>query len=282
MTNKFYNLLILSDLDGTFFGSGAKLVRRNLDAVKRFREMGGLFTFSTGRTHSNLFTAVPHPEEIVNAPMSLGNGACLYDAGENRAIFNFLLDTDLGMDAARFLRENFPDRGLRVSTTAGFLVEPDDGVAIRNLRRVAPDSMIIKPLEEWAEYEWYKLVMVGTDENLIPVRQACEARYGERFGYDKSGRHLFELHRPDRTKATMIQTFRELYEKEGRQLTVCAVGDYENDSAVLSAADIAVCPSNATEDIKAICDLCLCSNDEGVIADLVEYFENNYNSRWGK
>ena len=74
----------------------------------------------------------------------------------------------------------------------------------------------------------------------------------------------------------------ELYEKEGRQLTVCAVGDYENDSAVLSAADIAVCPSNATEDIKAICDLCLCSNDEGVIADLVEYFENNYNSRWGK
>lgn len=282
MTNKFYNLLILSDLDGTFFGSGAKLVRRNLDAVKRFREMGGLFTFSTGRTHSNLFTAVPHPEEIVNAPMSLGNGACLYDAGENRAIFNYLLDTDLGMDAARFLRENFPDRGLRVSTTAGFLAEPDDGVAIRNLRRVAPDSMIIKPLEEWSEYEWYKLVMVGTDENLIPVRQACEARYGERFGYDKSGRHLFELHRPDRTKATMIQTFRELYEKEGRQLTVCAVGDYENDSAVLSAADIAVCPSNATEEIKAICDLCLCSNDDGVIADLVEYFENNYNSRWGK
>ena len=172
MTNKFYNLLILSDLDGTFFGSGAKLVRRNLDAVKRFREMGGLFTFSTGRTHSNLFTAVPHPEEIVNAPMSLGNGACLYDAGENRAIFNYLLDTDLGMDAARSLRENFPDRGLRVSTTAGFLAEPDDGVAIRNLRRVAPDSMIIKPLEKWTEYEWYKLVMVGTDENLIPVRKA--------------------------------------------------------------------------------------------------------------
>ncbi len=282
MTKKFSNLLILSDLDGTFFGSKTKLIPRNLEAVKRFRDMGGLFTFSTGRVYSNLFHAVPCAEDIVNAPMSLCNGACLYDAKERRALIDYLLDVELGMDAARFLRENFPDRGLRVSTTEGFLAEPDDAVAIRNLARVAPENVTIRPLEEWAEYDWYKLVMVGTDENLIPVRQACVARYGDRLGYDKSGRNLFELHRPDRTKAAMIQTYRELYESEGRRLTVCAVGDYENDRDVLRAADIAVCPANATEDIKAICDLCLCSNDRGVIGDLVEYLEKNYDHRWGE
>ncbi|MBQ9080743.1 MAG: HAD-IIB family hydrolase [Clostridia bacterium] len=282
MTNRFYNLLILSDLDGTFFGRGASLVPRNLEAVERFQRRGGLFTFSTGRTHSNLYTAVPHPEKIVNAPMSLGNGACLYDAAQNRAIVNYLLDPAAGLEAAHYIRKNYPFFGLRISTTEGFMTDPDDEVAIRNLRHVAPDSIILVPENEWTADNWYKLVMIGSEERIAQIRPECEQYFSGRLVGDKSGKNLFELHRPDRTKATMIDTFRELYAKEGRELTVCAVGDYENDRDVLRAADIAVCPSNATDEIKQICDLCLCSNNEGVIADIVEYFENNYNEKWGK
>ena len=282
MTDRFYNLLILSDLDGTFFGEGEELVPRNLEAVKRFAAQGGLFTFSTGRTHTNIYSAIPNSADIVNAPMSLGNGACLHDASTKSDIIKYLLDGEIGLEAAHYIRKNFPDLGLRVSTDRGFLTDPCDKVAVHNLRYIAPENVILLPENEWTADDWYKLVMIGSEERIAEIRPACEAQFAGRLAGDKSGKRLFELHRPDRTKAAMIENYRELYAREGRELTVCAVGDYENDRDVLLAADIAVCPANSTDDIKAICDLCLCANTEGVIGDLVEYFESNYDAKWAR
>ena len=58
-------------------------------------------------------------------------------------------------------------------------------------------------------------------------------------------------------------------------MTLCCVGDYDNDIEMLEAADISACPSNANDNVKAISKLQLCSNDEGVIGDLVEWIEKN-------
>ncbi|MBQ7398681.1 MAG: HAD hydrolase family protein, partial [Clostridia bacterium] len=56
----------------------------------------------------------------------------------------------------------------------------------------------------------------------------------------------------------------------GHPVKVFGVGDYENDLALLGAADVAVCPANAHAAVKKISNMVLCSNDEGVIADLIE------------
>ena len=52
-------------------------------------------------------------------------------------------------------------------------------------------------------------------------------------------------------------------------LMTVAVGDQENDLPMLLAADIAACPDNAVEAVKAVCSLRLCHHDEGCIADLI-------------
>ena len=59
---------------------------------------------------------------------------------------------------------------------------------------------------------------------------------------------------------------------KGKILYTC--GDYLNDTELHETADVAVCPANAHEEIKKMCDLCLCSNDEGLIANLVEHIES--------
>ena len=48
------------------------------------------------------------------------------------------------------------------------------------------------------------------------------------------------------------------------------IGKFDNDLEMLKAADISVCPSNAKQSVKDICDHCLCSNNEGLIADVIE------------
>ena len=52
-------------------------------------------------------------------------------------------------------------------------------------------------------------------------------------------------------------------------MVTVAVGDQENDLPMLMAADIAACPDNAAEAVKAVCGIHLCHHDEGCIADLI-------------
>jgi hypothetical protein len=42
---------------------------------------------------------------------------------------------------------------------------------------------------------------------------------------------------------------------------------------MLGLADIAACPANANDNVKAICKHHLCSNDEGVIGDLIDLLD---------
>lgn len=279
MSQKFKGLMIMTDLDGTFMGRGTSLVPRNLEAVEYFKSQGGLFTFATGRTASNLFNIIPHPEQIVNAPLSLSNGSCLYDASARRSIIDYLMEQPEALDMARFLRVSFPDLGLRISSAdKGFIVEPTDEIARNNLRAVPAEDITLLSLDEWEAGAWFKVALVGEPERLEQVREVCRERYGDIFSADKSGRRLIEFHRKNRTKASMLATFRELYDRPGQPLCICCVGDFENDIDMLRHADISACPANALDEVKSICELCLCSNYDGVIGDLVEYLDNNYDS----
>ena len=50
-------------------------------------------------------------------------------------------------------------------------------------------------------------------------------------------------------------------------------GDSSNDLPMLQKAGLAVCPSNATDEVKAICDyVAAADNNEGVIAEVMEKF----------
>lgn len=53
------NVVIVSDIDGTFLGAGGKLVERNLTAIRAFQRAGGRFTFATGRMHLNIARRLP-------------------------------------------------------------------------------------------------------------------------------------------------------------------------------------------------------------------------------
>jgi Cof subfamily protein (haloacid dehalogenase superfamily) len=273
MTGRFSNIMILSDIDGTFLGEHSRIIERNIEAIGRFKAEGGLFTFNTGRTHSNLYSVVPDAGTLANAPAGLSNGCCLFDLANNRPVINYLLDPEPALAAAKYIKSNIPDVGLRVSRTGGFLADPRDGIAVDNLKRMSANDVAFEPIESWRSDDWYKAVIIGEPERLAEVKAELNSVFGGAFSYEFSGRSILEIHRPDRSKASMIDTYRELYNKEGRNLKVYAVGDYDNDYEMLKAADVAVCPSNALDMIKNICDFCLSSNNEGVIADIVEMLE---------
>ena len=273
------NILIVTDLDGTFFGKHGAPIERNLKAVERLKTQGGHFTVATGRTNLNLKHKWQDAADLVNAPVVGCNGAMLADLRTDKMIDGRLMDREHVRELIDFMVSEYPNLGARISVEEGFLSSPAQRARCpevdRDLNGVAPAKVFTLPEEEWGSIaDWYKAVVRGSIEQTDEFRRAAEEKWPGRFETSKSGAAYLEFQAPGTTKATMLPALREYVEKKvGKPVKIYACGDYENDLTMLKAADVAVCPTNALDCIKEVADLCLCHHTEGLIASLIELIE---------
>ncbi len=271
----YSHYLIVTDLDGTFFGKGARLVERNLAAIEQFKAEGGHITAGTGRIPTNIRKGIPACGELFNAPAVTANGAFIYDLARDVCLLATPMDPQATLAAAKLVESLNPNVGMRVSTGKSFLVNRDrlNPAILRDIGG-DPDTYAgdVLPLSLWetVDAKWYKMVFRGEAEDLLAVRPAVEEAFGDTFEYSVSSPHFFELQRKGCTKATGLRFVADfLTEALGHPMVTVAVGDQENDLPMLLAADIAACPANAVDAVKAACSLHLCHHDEGCIADLI-------------
>ena len=271
----FSRYLIVTDLDGTFFGKGARLVEENLTAIAAFKAAGGHITAGTGRIPANIRKDIPICGELFNAPAVTANGAFIYDLTADECLRATPMDAEATLEAARLVESLNPKVGMRVSTGKSFLVNRDrlNDAILRDIGG-DPDAYAgdVLPLSRWKTEgaSWYKMVFRGEPEDLLSIRPAVEAAFGDTFEYSVSSPRFFELQKKGCTKATGLRFVADrLAESLGHPVVTVAVGDQENDLPMLRAADIAACPANAVEAVKAVCSFHLCHHDEGCIADLI-------------
>ena len=266
--------LIVTDLDGTFFGKGARLVEENLTAIAAFKAGGGHITAGTGRIPTNIRKDIPLCGELFNAPAVTANGAFIYDLSADELLHSTPMDADATLAAARLVESLNPRVGMRVSTGKAFLVNRDriNDAILRDIGDPDAYEGEVLPLSAWKTEGalWYKMVFRGEREELEGIRPVVEATFGDTFEYSLSSPRFFELQRKGCTKATGLRFVAEYLEgKLGHPVVTVAVGDQENDLPMLMAADIAACPANAAESVKAVCSIHLCHHDVGCMADLI-------------
>lgn len=272
----FSSYLIFTDLDGTFFGKGARLVESNLEAICRFKAGGGHITPGTGRIPTNIRKSFPLCGEVFNAPAVTANGALIYDLAEDAYLHCTPMDPEVTLAAAHLVASLNPNVGIRISTGESFLVNRDrlNPAILRDIGG-DPDTYEgeVIPLSEWKTEgaTWYKMVFRGEAQDLLAIRPVVEATFGDAFEYSVSSPHFFELQKKGCTKATGLRRVAQMMEERlGHPVITVAVGDQENDLPMLLAADLAACPSNAVESVRSVCSMGLCHHDEGCIADLIQ------------
>ena len=270
---KFENIVIATDLDGTYFGTKSKLVERNLERVKYFCENGGHFTFTTGRLPLFIRKPIPNPREHINMPAVLGNGTCVYDYDKGQAIRETFIDSEDAIEIIRYARSIESEIGSKATYAAGIAGYNFDNPIIRSEYERLPDFMERSdlPLERWGELDLYKTNIVASEECIDRLYPVLKERFSDRVGVTRSANYMIEIIPLGVTKASGLE--RLVKEYFDRPMTLCCVGDYDNDLEMLKLADISVCPSNANDNVKAICKHCLCSNDEGVIGDLIDMLD---------
>ncbi len=310
----FSHMLMVTDLDATFFSHPSRLSPRNVEAIAYFKAHGGRFTAATGRIPPNIRKAIPNCETLFNAPAIAANGAYIYDLASDRLIRGEPLNAEAAREAALYVQSLTDRVGMRISVEGGILVNADRLVpAILRDIGVLPDSRTVPgadsyvtadgrpvtglsdpmtvtpspdacatllPAAAWdpAGEPWYKMVFRGEPADLLAIRPLVEKKFGDVFEYNTSSPRFFELQNKGCTKASGLRFLAECFAREdGCPMTTVAVGDQENDLPMLRIADISACPSNAMEEVQALVDYRLCHCDEGCIGDLVERLSRDRN-----
>lgn len=276
---KFAGHVIVTDLDGTFFGHNGALVQRNLDAIAAFQKEGGLFTISTGRNYVMVPQLIPTVAQLVNAPIIACNGAVLYDVQKEKLLHKKTLTiTDALFDIIEDIKNISPNlcawmhvekSEQEESTFCGKVPAeiPRDQKGTRTLEDL--------PLDRTQNKAFKVVFCLESEEKftaLPALRKRLQETLGDQYEYCQSWSAYLEVLPKGATKGDTLKVLRDILQAQMPQipLTVYAVGDYENDLTMLEAADIAVCPENASEAVKDICNYQLCHHTEGVIADLID------------
>ena len=275
---KFENIYVASDIDGTFLWEGGYVNPRNIAAVKYFTANGGHFAFSTGRNRFDTARVLPEWRELCNMPCIFCNGSMLYDPRSGETVDPVYIEpAEKAAEIFRFIRQRFSSfAGVRATTPRGFLFAEDDTVVMR--RFTANGNIYVSDIVPMAEIdgrELFKVVVETTPEHREEIFEAMHGYFGDIFELTYSAPTLVEVQPKGVSKAYAINAMRERERKVRPEAKFYCIGDYNNDYQMLLAADVAVCPANACESIKAVADIEVCHCADGALADLIERIEKD-------
>ena len=277
---KFDNLIIVSDMDGTFFGEKATVLNNNIEAIRFFQKNGGIFTLATGRDYKILEQKYSDLREYLSCPAILCNGSYLYDFKKKEKIYEIELNKEEALNIVSLVKNEIPESSFRVSFDKGFLCDNKNKIPFSPelAQELSPIIIFDDPLK-YKDVPWHKLVfssngekgasadgLSSTENNWIPKAEKIISQIElKTLFFTTSSGTLLELLPKEASKGKALINLRKLFPNK----KIICVGDYLNDMDMLQSADIPACPANALDQVKNICKVHLCDHREGCIADLI-------------
>lgn len=268
----FQGLLLVSDMDGTLITPQFQIPKRNLDAIERFKQKGGLFSLATGRSESS---AGRYTDRIKpNAPAVVYNGSAIYDYQKKEYIYNAYLPVSC-KEMLRAVLNKFPHIGAEVFSGGMIYIINENywthrHVDDENLEYVVTDI-------DNAPQNWYKILFAGENISLRELQEYTQSVLHDGYYFIFSNTMYFEVLPTGVSKGSTLLKLADLL-GINHQNTI-AIGDYYNDIELISSAGFGCTVECAPDEIKKRAKLVLGRCENGAVADLIEYLEEKYESR---
>lgn len=256
--------LLLSDLDGTLLLNGREVPRRDIEAIRRFKALGGLMSVATGRTElsAGRFTTLFEP----NAPGVLYNGAALYDFSQKK----FLRYEELGSGVTGLIDDvvrHFPKITVEIYTTGGIYLSGNTRFGIRHMHFEKIDYHLAEPVD--TPRPWIKAIFAGEEGLVDEVKAYLDGCSTDGFHFTRSGPIFYEVLPVGATKGTGLRHVAGLCGV--KMENTFAIGDYYNDLELLREAATSFTVRGAPDDLKAEVDVVVGTCEEGAVADAIEW-----------
>ena len=242
---KYVGLELLTDLDGTLLTPEKRLHPTDAAAIATFRAEGGRFSIATGR---GVEATKPYFDLLQpDFPAVLYNGGVLYDTKAQR----ICAVTYLPACSDRILRTlmaEFPQVGAEVLNAEGVFVIQDGEYERRHLE-ITGIPVVLRSLDELPPTQCYKALFAGAPEQIDRMMIRVQAADCTGVSYTRSHDWFLEILPPNVSKGSALTQLRTMLPAG---TIIGASGDFDNDIAMLQAADYAGCPWNAQPHVRAV------------------------------
>lgn len=261
--------LLITDLDGTLYKNQNFIPQENLDAIKKFEDLGGKFTICTGRG----INTTEFISEVINfnCPLIVNGGHTFYDFYKDKTI----LSVDLPESSKEFLKllkDKFPDAGIEVYS--------DRKIFCLNVNDVTREHLIYEKVdfikadfEDIKNLNWQKVLLEDEPEKIQKVREFARANCPDDLRLMDTHRKFMEFSTTYTDKGTAILNLADMLEIP--HSNVCAIGNYYNDLEMIKAAGIGAFVNDSPDDLKSFADF-ITDKDaaDGGFAEFIEYIIN--------
>lgn len=272
--------LVALDLDGTLFDNSSHISERNLTAIRSITDKGIHVVISTGRP----FEGIPFDQikgtginYAITANGSgiyeISTGKCLYENAMDEElvtpILNFLLTRDIHMDA--FIGGK-GYTSVQCVETAQKLTVPS---SIKNYiitTRTRLDNILQFIHENQLKVQKMTLNFYPAADGTLIDRETVRKFLVSNPSITTvcGGYNNLEFTRADANKGVGLRKLAEILGVNPD--ATMAIGDTENDLAIIEAAGIGVAMGNATDAVKARADYVTTTNTKDGVAAAIEHF----------
>lgn len=272
--------LVALDLDGTLFDNSSRISKRNLTAIRSITDKGIHVVISTGRP----FEGIPFDQikgtginYAITANGSgiyeISTGKCLYENAMDEElvtpILNFLLTRDIHMDAFIGGKGYTP---IQCVETAQKLTVPS---SIKNYiitTRTRLDNILQFIHKNQLKVQKMTLNFYPAADGTLIDRETVRKFLVSNPSITTvcGGYNNLEFTRADANKGVGLRKLAEILGVNPD--ATMAIGDTENDLAIIEAAGIGVAMGNATDAVKARADYVTTTNTKDGVAAAIEHF----------
>ena len=272
---RFDGILICTDLDGTLYKNDKTVSAENKAAIEYFKKEGGYFTFITGRLP--YYSIDAYRKIMPNAPYGCINGGGIYDGEKEKYVSSVALYSS-ALTLAGCIDESFPAVGIELCGFYNtYFAKESSATVIHRARTGLPYLP--------CDYKKFDLplgkIMFCTEceEEIQGVESTLRSHaLAEKFDFIRSERTLFEILPRGVDKSLSLKGIAEYLGVD--MANTVAIGDYDNDVAMLGAAGVGFAVANASPGAISAADMVTASNEEHAIMRVVEEIEKNYLSEW--
>lgn len=262
-------IIFLSDMDGTLLSEDKTLPERNRAAIEGLREKGGMFAVATGRV---LQASKQYFKTLgLDCPVILCNGGMIYDCSREEIMWSLELPEMQARKMVIQLLEKFPEASAEINTNDGIYDVNINDIERYHWKIAGITAQICDSIDDVPKGGWSKVLFAMPEEIIGAFAEYAASLDGAGSVEFVTSSPIFHEMLPyNCSKGSAMSELLRIY--GGEKCITVAMGDYYNDIAMLRNADFAVCPSNAIDEVKAVCDM-VCKSDcsGGAVAEAIEY-----------
>ncbi|WP_244244670.1 Cof-type HAD-IIB family hydrolase [Marinilactibacillus kalidii] len=266
--------LVALDLDGTLLNKNKEVSEENRQAIQRAKEAGVKVVLCTGRP----LKAILHILEACNL-LEEGDLGITYNGGliqwtqSGESLSQITMDKNSVLEIYELSKTlNVPCNFIDLNT----VYEPAYPAGKDSLYPSIMNILPFKPINTGSLPEntaMNKLIFCWHQEELDQAISQIPETVHERYTIMKSRPNLLEILPKTVDKGKGLALLAEQLDLDVSE--IMAIGDQENDLAMIQYAGIGVAMDNATEEVKKHADVVTKSNDDHGVAYAIEQYVLN-------